>query len=70
MHCVDWADQGDTVWHFVHGVTVACAPVSGNFVVLWLNVEGCHAVVLWQVVQSVEKPPDAWGGLVVPLKSV
>jgi hypothetical protein len=31
---------------------VKCAPVKGNFVELWLNVDGIHAVVVWQGVQS------------------
>ena len=56
------------MWQAVHGVTAACAPVKGNLVVLWLNVEGCHAVELWHVVQSVENPPAVCGGLVAAVK--
>lgn len=51
-------------------MTDVCAPVSGKLVLLWLNVDGCHAVVVWHVVQSVANPADACGGFVAPLKSV
>ena len=35
------------------------APVSGNEVVLWLNVADVQLVVVWQVVQVVGNPADA-----------
>ena len=50
--------------------TVRWAPVNGKAVVLWLNVAGVHAVVEWQIEQSVGNPDVTWFGLVVPLKSV
>jgi hypothetical protein len=39
--------------------TVACAPVSGNDVVLWLNVALVQFVVEWQVAHVVGKPTAA-----------
>ncbi len=54
------------MWHAVHGVTVACAPVSANPIAEWSNVAGCQDVVVWQVVQSVENP--WWDGFVAALK--
>jgi hypothetical protein len=32
------------VWHDWHGVVI-CAPVNGNAVVEWLNVDGFHTEV-------------------------
>src|SRR5512144_2517612 len=55
-------------WQFWHA-TVVCAPVSGNTVLLWSKLAGCHAVVLWQIVHCCEKPPATWFGFVVLLKS-
>ena len=56
-------------WHEAQ-LVVMCAPVSGNAVVPWLKVAPSQRVVVWQVVQVVEKPAAACGGVVVPLKSV
>jgi hypothetical protein len=42
-------------WHWAQ-TTVVCPPVRGNGVLLWLNVAGCQAAVVWHVVQSVENP--------------
>ena len=56
------------VWQLTQATPI-CAPVSGKVVaVLWLNVEGLHAVTLWQVWQSVENLAVIWFGLVVALK--
>jgi hypothetical protein len=40
----------------------ACAPVKSKPVVLCLNDEGCHAAVVWQVLQSTEIPAAVWLG--------
>jgi hypothetical protein len=48
---------------------VVWAPVNGNDVVLWLNVDVVHDDVLWHCVQSVGKPLVTWFGFVVPVKS-
>ena len=49
--------------------TFTCAPVSGNLVVLWLNVAPFQFVVLWQREQSCGNPAVTWFGLLVPVKS-
>jgi hypothetical protein len=54
------------MWQFEQG-TLTCAPVSGNDVLLWSNVAGCQAIVVWQVEQVVGMPALTCGGLVVPL---
>src|SRR5512146_1384314 len=52
------------MWQLVQ-LTLVWAPVSGKIVLLWSNVEGTHALVLWQTWQSVGKPLAVWFGLVV-----
>ena len=42
-------------WHWVQA-TLACAPVNGNFVALWLNVAVSHDVVLWHCWHVCGKP--------------
>ena len=42
-----WQEAQATDW---------CAPVSGKALLLWSNDAGCHAFIVWQLVQSVEKP--------------
>jgi len=51
-------------WQALQGVVV-CAPVSGNWVVLWLNVPPVQVVVVWQLVHVVANPAAACGGLLV-----
>jgi hypothetical protein len=46
-------------------VVAVCAPVSGKFVALWLNVPGTQAVVEWQAEQIVPMPDEPCGGRVV-----
>jgi hypothetical protein len=43
------------MWHAVHA-TLVCAPVSGNGVLLWLNVAPVQLVVEWQSEQSCGNP--------------
>ena len=54
-------------WHCAQA-TVVWPPVSGNGVLLWLNVAGCQAVFVWHVVQSVTNP--VCGGALAVVKSV
>ncbi|MBL0178387.1 MAG: hypothetical protein IPP98_04575 [Gemmatimonadetes bacterium] len=42
-----------------------CPPVSGKRVVVWLNGVPSQRLVVWQVVQSVEKPAAPCGGVLV-----
>jgi hypothetical protein len=50
MHVVGRPANEDPVWHFWHSRFV-WAPVSLNAVLLWSNVDGDQALVLWQVPQ-------------------
>ena len=49
---------------------VVWAPVSGNVVLLWLNVAPVQSVVVWHVSQVVGNPTAVWEGLFVPAKSL
>jgi len=50
-------------WQPEHCTMAACAPVKGKTVALWLNVEGCQAVAVWQDLQSDESPAVVWFGV-------
>jgi hypothetical protein len=53
----------------VHAVVV-CAPVNGNVVALWLNVDVVQLVVEWQMEQSCGKPAVMWFGTAPPSVAV
>src|SRR3972149_2693823 len=59
-HAVPRPAKTPFTWH-VAQATGMCAPVSGKFVVLWLNVAPDQVVVEWHVVQSVGEA--GWAGL-------
>jgi hypothetical protein len=51
------------LWHFWQ-VVLRCAPVSGKAVLLWLNVAGSQALVVWHEEQVPLKALPCEEGLV------